>query len=405
MLVSTVLLSLAMLGGSSNASATSTLPAWARRYNVACAHCHAPAVPRLNATGIRFRWAGYRMPEDIGQPVEVQKVENYIALRGRLRYNYEKTQGEPAENSAFNFHDATLFYAGPLGKNFGAFFEIEREAEDDIGLVAQIVGAWGTEQSYGGFRAGQIHWALGSGVAGFDRPTGINRPRPVADKVTTAVPFRFRKDQVGVEAYYVTGRNRVAAQVLNGIDPSGGGTGGDVDTWKDFVVTDQFLLDEAGSGISAVGYYGSLKGLEPLEPNTTVHYWRLGLSANKFIQDFEVSGTVVYGKDKDLPVISGGRFASSTAKGVGYWLYGGYTFRKHGDAAQRGTPMTWFARYEFADPNTQTADNANRRLATGFVIPINLPEYLRLALEYSLDLPQGGGPKHHGLTTELMIVF
>ena len=76
-------------------------------------------------------------------------------------------------------------------------------------------------------------------------------------------------------------------------------------------------------------------------------------------------------KDKDLPVISGGQFASSTAKGVGYWLYGGYTFRKHGDDAQKGAPMTWFARYEFADPNTQTADNANRRLATGFVIPIN----------------------------------
>ncbi len=345
------------------------------------------------------------MPEDIGQPVDVERVQNYIAFRGRMRYDFAKTEGESVSENSFSFHDATLFYSGPFGKNFGAFFEIEREASDDIGLTAQVIGAWGTEQSFGGFRAGEMHWILSEGLAGFDRPTGINRPTPVSDKVTDGVPFRFRKNQVGVEGYYVTGKNRISVQVLNGIDVNGSGGGSDPDTKKDFVVADQVLLDEAGSGITAVAYYGSLEGLEPLSPNETSHYWRLALSANKYIDNLEVSGTVVYGKDTDLPVVTNGRFGSSTAKGVGYWVYGGYTFRPTGDEADAGTPLTLFSRYEYTDQNTSIDNNANRRWVGGFVLPVNLPEYLRLALEYSLDLPQGNAPNTHGLVAEMMLNF
>ena len=93
-------------------SADREIPAWARRYNVNCSFCHAPAAPRLNATGIRFRWAGYRMPEDIGTQVSVDDVKNYIALRGRVRYVYDKTNGQPTSTSGFQFSDATLFVAG-----------------------------------------------------------------------------------------------------------------------------------------------------------------------------------------------------------------------------------------------------------------------------------------------------
>ena len=406
MFISSVLLSMTLLGGGVHGDVAShAIPAWARRYNVNCSHCHSPAVPRLNATGIRFRWAGYRMPEDIGQPVEVDKVQNYIALRGRMRYNYAKTEGQPASNSSLSFHDATLFYAGPFGKNFGAFFEIEREAEDEVGLTAQVVGAWGKEESYGGFRAGQMHWILRTGLAGFDRPTGIGTPSPVDNPVTGAIPFRFSKDQIGVEAFYVLGRNRIAAQVLNGIDLSGAGDGTDPDNRKDFVVTDQFLFDEAGSGITGVGYYGTLKGVDPLAPDVLSHYWRLALSANKIVNDFEVQGTVVYGGDTDLPVVPTGMFTESTGRGLGYWFYGGYTFRLGKTAEEDGTPLTLFSRYEFADSDTRTGDNANRRIVGGVVLPVSLPEYLRLALEYTYDFPQGGLLKQHGLTGELMLNF
>ncbi len=44
------------------AKAHALIPAWARKYNMNCSGCHYPAPPRLNATGQRFKWAGYRMP-------------------------------------------------------------------------------------------------------------------------------------------------------------------------------------------------------------------------------------------------------------------------------------------------------------------------------------------------------
>ncbi len=383
-----------------------SIPAWARRYSVNCSHCHAPAVPRLNATGIKFRWAGYRMPEDIGTAANVEKVQNYLAIRGRMRYDYAKTSGNPANNSSFSFHDATIFYAGPFGKNFGGFFEIEREAENEIGVQAHVESAWGTEKSYGGFRAGLMHWLSRDGVAGFDRPTGIRTPTAIGGNLTSAIPFTFANDQLGVEAYYVYGRNRVSVEVLNGINPAGKGDEGDPDNKKDFVVTDQLLFDEAGSGLTAVGYFGTLLGADPAESaaGVTSHFSRFAISANKFFKDFEAQGGVVFGQDKDLPVVTGGAFATPTVKGNGYWLYAGYTLPRKA-AAESGTPPTLFGRYEFVDPNTKVAANGKRRYVLGVVVPVSLPEYLRFALEYALDVPQGSGPKKHGITVEMMLNF
>src|SRR5512143_4310724 len=108
----------------SAAAAHLAIPAWARKYNMNCSGCHYPAPPRLNATGIRFRWAGYRMPEEMGEKVDVSQVSNYLAVRGRMRYEYSKTESQPVSTSAFTFNDATVFYAGALGRNFGAFKEL-----------------------------------------------------------------------------------------------------------------------------------------------------------------------------------------------------------------------------------------------------------------------------------------
>ncbi len=389
------------------------IPAWARRYNVNCSHCHSPAVPRLNATGMRFKWAGFRMPEDIGQSVEVQRIQNYISLRARVRYDYAKTEDQPASTSQFSFNDATLFYGGPFGGNYGAFVELEREAENSIELVAAVMSAWGKEKSYGGLRIGQMHWFLREGTAGFDRPMGIRTPIPVNNRLTAGgIPFAFSTDQLGAEAYYVVGgRNRISAEVLNGINLEGKGDESDTDHRKDFVGIDQFLFDEAGSSVTAVGYYGTLKGVDPLAPAATSHFWRIGASANKFIQNFEVLGSVLYGKDVDLPVVSGGAFGASEIKGWGYWFYGGYTFRKaeakeagKDEKEEGGTPLTLFSRFEYLDPNTDVASNSNRRFVAGAVLPVNLPEYIRLAVEYAHDFPQGA-PTQDGVTAEIMLNF
>lgn len=371
------------------------IPAWSRKYNMNCSGCHYPAAPRLNATGIRFRWAGFRMPEELGEKVEVTNLSNYISLRGRMRYEYSKTEDQPVSTSGFTFNDVTLFYAGALERRFGAFVELEREPNAEVALVANVLGIWGKEKSYGGFRAGQMHWLLRDGVAGFDRPTGVRTPTPVGGRLTggtNAIPFTFSTDQLGVESFYVSGRNRLSAEILNGIRPDGSGDPSDSDPEKDFTVIDQFLFDDAGSGLTAVGYYGTVKGINAAEPANRSHFTRLAISANKIVQNWELLGGFAWGKDQDLPQ------GTADITGQGYWVTGQYQFSK--------SMLTLFGRYEFVDPNTDVDDNGTTRWVAGVVLPVGLPEYLRLALEGALDDPQASGsPKRTGLTAELMLNF
>lgn len=372
-----------------------SIPAWARKYNMNCSGCHLAAVPRLNATGIQFKWAGYRMPEEIGENTEVQQVSNYLAARARFGYQYAKTQGEPAEESGFQLPDATVFYAGPFGKNFGGFFELAKE-DEAVEFGAQVVMVWGKERNHGGLRVGQTHMQLNSGLAGFDRPIGIAAPTPMADPVTTALPFSFAGDQAGVEAFYVIGRNRIGAQLLGGTRL--GGTGlTRVGKTKDVSVSNQLLLDGKGSGIMGSVYYGTVGGVDNALPDRTSHFWRLALTANKVFSGFEALGGVVYGKDFDLPVGSGAGFPAPDARGYGYWVAGQYTIP--------GPALTLFGRFEVVDPDTRTPDNANRRWVAGSVLPVNLPEYLRFAAEFRQDVPQGGGLRRSNLALELMLSF
>lgn len=378
----------------SSATNHALIPAWTRKYNMNCSGCHYPAAPRLNATGIKFRWAGYRMPEEMGEKTDVANLSNYIALRGRMRYDYSKAENQNATNS-FSFNDVTLFYAGAFGKNFSSFIELEREPSGEVGLVTNILGLWGKEKSYGGFRVGQMHWLLRDGVAGFDRPTGIRTPTPLGGRLTggtNSIPFTFSADQLGVEWIYVAGRNRVSAEVLNGIRTDGTGDPSDTDPEKDFVVTNQLLLDERGSGVTAVGYYGTLKGVNVAAPALRSHFMRLGLSANKIVNNIEVLGGFAWGKDQDLPL------GTADISGMGYWVSGQYFIPK--------SSLALFGRYEFVDPDTDLDDNGTTRFVLGGVMPIGLPEYLRFALEGALDTPQSSAlPKRTGLTAELMLNF
>lgn len=249
------------------------IPAWGRKYQLDCSACHWPAVPRLNGMGIQFRWAGYRMPDEIGQKVDVTDVGHYVSIRGRMRYDYDKTD-------------------------------------------------------------------------------------------------------------------------------TGSGTATDPNTDRDFVVTNQFLFNDQGSSLTAVGYYGTVVGLAPSAPGAKSRFWRVGGSANWIIRNLELMGGVAYGKDTDLPTTGAGSFAAAEQTGLGYWAQGQYSF------TVENTLWSLFGRYEFVDPDTDVAGNGSKRIVVGSVLPVSLPEYLRLAVEYAHDLKQAAGaPKRNGVTGEVMLNF
>lgn len=407
MMVLTLVLALGVATGGSERASSSPLatlarsehsrsiPAWARKYNMNCSGCHLAAVPRLNATGVQFKWAGYRMPEEIGEDVQVQQVSNYLAARTRFRYQYAKTEGESAEESEFQLPDATVFYAGAFGKHFGGFFELAKE-EEEVEFGTQVVMVWGEERRHGGVRVGQTHMQLYSGLAGLDRPIGIAAPTPVASPITGSLPFSYAGDQAGVEAFYVIGRNRIAAQLLGGttLEEEGLTRAGKT---KDFSLSDQLLLDGRGSGVMLSMYYGTVAEVDTVS-DAEAHFWRLALTANKVISNFEVLGGVVYGKDLDLPVDGTAGFTAPDNRGYGYWLSGQYTIPD--------PTLTFFGRYEFIDPDTELEENGNRRWVVGSVLPVNLPEYLRFAAEFWQDIPQEAAAlRRSNLALELMLSF
>ncbi len=96
------------------------IPAWARKYGVDCSLCHYPAVPRLSSFGQKFRWAGYRMPDEFGKEQDVTRVGDFFSTRVRARFEYENPE-EKIERTEFTLHDATLFYAGAFTKNYSGF--------------------------------------------------------------------------------------------------------------------------------------------------------------------------------------------------------------------------------------------------------------------------------------------
>lgn len=375
------------------------LPAWARRYNMNCSGCHSPAVPRLNATGIAFKWAGYRMPDEIGTAVEVKKVEDYLAARIIAAYDYVTRKDGGREADGFSVPSASLFAAGPLGKYFGAYLEFDRETEGTVDLIGSMSGVWGREGRYGGFRVGQGHMLLaGGGVAGFDRPTAISTPLAYDATLTESIPLRLGGDQMGAEAFLVLGgRNRTAVQLLNGVVLGDGGDGAAVSR-RDVVLTNQLMWDDAGSGIGVAAYLGSALGLVPDAPTRSRRFYRLSATANKVVNRFELMGGYVYGKDLDLPFETEVSTETRSPSGTSYWMQGQY-------AAQR-LPLTLFGRYEFLDPDRAAAAVSRTRSMVGAVVPINLPEYFRWSVELFRDTYQSATtPQRAGLATRLQVAF
>lgn len=376
------------------------IPPWARKYNMNCSGCHYPIVPRLNARGLTFKWAGYRMPDEIGQNMEVKKIEEYLGAIGIIRYSYSKPDNESIDQNSISLPSASIFAAGALGKNYGAFLEFERGPEGAVDLIAQFGGVWGKENSFGGVRAGAGHLIVGGAIAGFDRPLGVTTPLPLELPTTAGSPFRFAGDVAGLEAFYVAGtRNRTSIQMVNGLRPAAGeGMESSPSTRMDWVVTNQYMWDDMGGGLTAVGYFGTINGLATAQPDLRSRYTRLGLSANKYVGPFEGLAGYVYSRDSGLPVGASSDFAARTLSGTGYWVSGAYTVPKN--------YATLYGRYELLDPDRNASNDAIKRIVFGTVIPFNVPEYMRFGVEYFRDLPpEAIGPRRNTVAAELRFAF
>ena len=100
------------------------IPAFARKYNVACSTCH-EAWPKLNDFGQLFRDNGYRMNRGKDNPTEQPGAYWPIAFRTTVGYQYAEQEGVPVDQppgttttktGTFGFAGLDILTAGALGE-------------------------------------------------------------------------------------------------------------------------------------------------------------------------------------------------------------------------------------------------------------------------------------------------
>ncbi len=138
-----LLLAVALLGTPSPARA---LPAFARRFNLACGACHS-AVPRLNAFGEAFHENGFKPPGTMWTPLPGSVSEAItqgmaVWARGQVFERSDFAEG-PSPRMGFPLPEhASVYVAGPLTPSTSLFMEAENTVhETDINKRGDFVNS------------------------------------------------------------------------------------------------------------------------------------------------------------------------------------------------------------------------------------------------------------------------
>lgn len=389
-----------------NTKESHAIPAWARKYNADCAMCHLPSgPPRLNSFGLQFRWAGYRTPAEFNKDQDVTKVGDFLAIRTRTQFGYENKRGE-IERSETRA-DATLFYAGAVTRNFSANFHNDFASDGTNELNIQVQGVFGNENRYFSIKAGQMHPLQEVGIGGWDRPTGIN-PTPLHTSLLTngGVNFAFDQRQKGIELAFVQGRSRLLAQVLNGVDQNGSGTGStvDIDPQKDYMVVYEHILDDLWSGLSLFYYHGTTHGIasfdsfgQPTAISQRFDFSRVGANVNKvFPVDglgfLELQGGYIHSHDN----VPGDIGTNKT----------GDAFYVESQQVLMGPELAFVERFSFIDQDISRHNAIRKDYTIGAVTRVQT--WGRLAAEYTYTDNrdnQVNGPSGHSAVLEFFLAW
>lgn len=206
----------------------SAMPMFARKYHIPCSTCHdAPAIPRLNATGYKFRRAGFRMPEQIGQDEASDfSLSDYFSGRVQTDFTVDNTNAEPesegAEKTNATFSGELSLY--PLTGSFQRHWATEVELALAPGETPEIEnaygrGVWGDQDLWIELRAGVFHPVEGFG--GSDRPLGVTAPLFESEGAVGNQDTLFRlaeMNRIGAEAGVQWKDTSFTVQIVNGVN-------------------------------------------------------------------------------------------------------------------------------------------------------------------------------------------
>jgi len=104
------------------------IPAFARKYGVACNVCHVPGFPKLNDFGNQFRDQGYQFGADVDLPTHESITMGYWPVSLRTTVGYQaasvRTDGSGVSTGGFGFTGLDLLSFGTLTRDvsFGVVF-------------------------------------------------------------------------------------------------------------------------------------------------------------------------------------------------------------------------------------------------------------------------------------------
>jgi hypothetical protein len=283
-----------------------TIPAFARKYDMACSRCHL-TIPTLNEFGYKFRARGFRLPRTIGKEEEKPfSLGDAFSARLQARADMQKTNqpnGAPIPNcpggvcgprtttNALSFQEATLYpLTGSWGKYFGSMTELSVSPEDFFEVEnAYVRVVAGNDKNFFTGRVGVFHPWEGFGAS--DRPYSNARPLFQTSPISASgrsIPFVFQPwglDEAGLEVGGDFDKLSLRGAVMSGTFmrweeeansflPFGAQTG----PWKganqavsalgkpynavahnapDFSANATYILNEDGGGVSLIYYHGN----------------------------------------------------------------------------------------------------------------------------------------------------
>jgi hypothetical protein len=379
------------------------MPNFARKYNLPCSGCHA-VVPRLNEFGWKFRAAGYRLPEEIGKPVQNFNIGDYFAGRLNVSVNdLSTTKADPGSASVNNFNmqfAGASIYAlfGAITKNVSTEMELSFNPPSPtnngtsglsfpVGVSTASVGYYtGSENSWFSARAGIINTiqgygssdrGIGSGSAMMTSAFAINLPAmAVGDKIVPGYTG-VGGGNMGIDLGYVYNRTALHAEILSGyaydakdkpFAAVGGGAAKPTGTAPsanslDFMVFANQILTEDGGGLSAVYYHGTADintNTSAKTSNNDSLFWTNNFSRWAVYASYPIEKALLLagyesGLDKTWTLKS---FSyADDAKSHGFFAEADYAI----------TDLVGFGvRYDLVNPNTSQNNNKITQI-TGFV--------------------------------------
>ncbi len=388
------------------------MPNFARNTGMDCTGCHT-VIPKLNQVGFRYRAAGFRLPADIGQPMDFKGLDKLYDFRiqGRVDFKRTITGSSSANQFQLTNHEITFYpITGALTPNLSSEVEVSIEPGGSPEFE-NAYGRWvtGKENSFFSARLGIFHPWEGYGAS--DRPVSLSRPLIQTSTANHNQNTFFKLwgfDQSGLEVAYNLEKTTFAATVFNGfffednaIEPAQGGElkkSSSLKSFntKDFQLAVNQLLTEDGGGVSVTYYRGTLD-----LPIDTINFFQNNFHRGAIYGAYPVTKKIhllaggELGIDQYYDLSNGSTNKRFASKGG----FGEVDFFAHKNATLAG-------RFDWFDPSDRRKDNEVWAATTAINNPWN--NGLQFIFEYQYKFTnRGASPdrKEHLAQLRAIVIF